>query len=127
MRRSRERLLVSSRSKAASGVRTAKQAPHRPGTAPALGLRAGDDVISILTRTAGDFTMRLMKQNGLRVELLEDRCLPSATVILEWNQLALDAIRATRSNPLVSSRALAITQAAVYDSVNAIDGSFEPY
>jgi hypothetical protein len=30
--------------KAAGGVLTAKQAPHRPGTAPALGLRAGNDV-----------------------------------------------------------------------------------
>ena len=37
--------------------------------------------------------MRLMKQSSLRVELLEDRCLPSANVILEWNQLALDAVR----------------------------------
>jgi len=27
--------------KAAGEVLTAKQAPHRPGTAPALGLRAG--------------------------------------------------------------------------------------
>jgi len=27
--------------KAAGGVLTTKQAPHRPGTAPALGLRAG--------------------------------------------------------------------------------------
>src|ERR1700730_6336591 len=30
------------RRKAAGGVLTAKQAPHRPGTAPALGLRAGE-------------------------------------------------------------------------------------
>src|SRR5262245_30059639 len=30
--------------KAAGGVLTAKQAPHRPGTAPALGLRSGNDV-----------------------------------------------------------------------------------
>jgi hypothetical protein len=30
--------------KAAGAVLTAKQAPHRPGTAPALGLRAGIDV-----------------------------------------------------------------------------------
>ena len=29
---------------AAGGVLTAKQAPDRPGTAPALGLRAGNDV-----------------------------------------------------------------------------------
>ena len=32
------------------GVLTAKQAPHRPGTAPALGLRAGRAVV-ILTQT----------------------------------------------------------------------------
>src|SRR5262249_54490235 len=32
--------LRTAKSKAAGGVLTAKQAPHRPGTAPALGLRA---------------------------------------------------------------------------------------
>jgi hypothetical protein len=37
-------------SKAAGGVLTAKQAPHRPGTAPALGLRAGRDVSSVYRR-----------------------------------------------------------------------------
>src|SRR4029077_12237593 len=36
--------------KAAGGVLTAKQAPHRPGTAPALGLRAGNDVLSFYRR-----------------------------------------------------------------------------
>jgi len=71
--------------------------------------------------------MVLLKQTRLRVEPLEDRCLPSANVVLEWNQLALNAIGQTKANPLVASRALAITQVAVYDSVNAIDGSFAPY
>src|SRR5438132_9046912 len=36
--------------KAAGEVLTAKQAPHRPGTAPALGLRAGNDVLSFYRR-----------------------------------------------------------------------------
>src|SRR5262245_25950636 len=36
--------------KAAGRVLTAKQAPHRPGTAPALGLRAGRAVV--LSQTA---------------------------------------------------------------------------
>ena len=36
--------------KAAGGVLTAKQAPHRPGTAPAPGLRAGRAVV-ILSQT----------------------------------------------------------------------------
>src|SRR4051812_43428373 len=71
--------------------------------------------------------MRLMKQRRLRVEQLDDRCLPSASVVVEWNQLTLDAIRQTGMNTPLASRALAITQAAVYDSVNAIDRSFEPY
>src|SRR5205085_9626296 len=62
-----------------------------------------------------------------RVEQFDDRCLPSANVVLEWNQLALHAIGQARVNPVVASRALAITQAAVYDAVNAIDRSFEPY
>jgi membrane-associated phospholipid phosphatase len=63
----------------------------------------------------------------LRVEQLEDRCLPSANVVLEWNQLALHAIGQARVGPVAASRALAITEAAVYDSVVAIDPEFEPY
>src|SRR5207248_3895426 len=62
-----------------------------------------------------------------RLEPLEDRSLPSANVVLEWNQLALNAIRQTGMNTPLASRAMAITQAAVYDSVNAIDRSFAPY
>src|SRR2546421_1264438 len=71
--------------------------------------------------------MRLMKQSVLRVEPLEDRCLPSADVVLQWNQLAVHAVGQARVTPVVGSRALAITQAAVYDAVVAIDRSFEPY
>src|SRR3954451_6618993 len=62
-----------------------------------------------------------------RLEPLDDRCLPSANVVLEWNQLTLHAIGQARVSPVVASRALAITQAAVYDAVVAIDRSFEPY
>jgi membrane-associated phospholipid phosphatase len=62
-----------------------------------------------------------------RLEPLEDRCLLSGNVVLEWNQLALGAIKQTNANLLLASRALAITQTAVYDSVNAIDRSFAVY
>src|SRR5262245_66242115 len=71
--------------------------------------------------------MRLSKPCLPRVELLEDRCLLSGDVVLEWNQLALRAVGQARVSPVVASRALAITQAAVYDAVNAIERSFEPY
>src|SRR5205814_4033679 len=90
-------------------------------------LRAGNGVISSVPQTEGDLTMRLRKQCLPRVEPLEDRCLLSGNVVIEWNQLALDAIKQTNANLLLASRALAITQAAVYDSVNAIDRSFAPY
>jgi membrane-associated phospholipid phosphatase len=68
-----------------------------------------------------------MKQNRLRLEALDDRCLPSANVVIEWNQLALHAVGQAKLSPVFVSRDLAITQAAVYDAVNAIDKSFEPY
>src|SRR4029079_828796 len=40
--------------KAAGGVLTAKQAPHRPCTAPAHGLRAGNDVFHDIADQKGD-------------------------------------------------------------------------
>src|SRR6202040_176766 len=44
--------------KAAGEVLTAKQAPHRPGTAPALGLRAGNDVSPLYRRPKGREVMK---------------------------------------------------------------------
>src|SRR5205085_2303834 len=45
--------------RAAGEVLTAKQAPHRPGTAPALGLRAGRVAAAIIEQTtiAKEFSM----------------------------------------------------------------------
>ena len=44
----------------------------------------------------------------------------AAQVVLDWNDTALDAIRATSTPPPLASRALAILQTAVYDAVNGI-------
>src|SRR5262245_32066555 len=80
----------------AGGVLTAKQAPHRPGTAPALGLRAGNDVSSFYCRPRGDSLMLstwfATSTNGKRrssrrrfvprLELLEGRALPSTFTVL---------------------------------------------
>jgi hypothetical protein len=71
----------------------------------------------------------------LTVEPLEERCLLSGDVVLEWNAIALDAMandsrlgaNAKQNAPTRSSRALAIVQAAVFDAVNSIDGSYDPY
>ena len=51
----------------------------------------------------------------------------TADVVTEWNTAALDAIRTGRTAPPVASRALAILHAAVYDAVNGILRTHEPY
>jgi hypothetical protein len=43
--------------------------------------------------------------------------------VIAWNQAALSAIQLDASDPPHASRALALVQAAVYDAVNAIDGT----
>jgi hypothetical protein len=71
--------------------------------------------------------MRLRKWSLLVVEQLEDRALPSATFVLDWNRLLLDVQQQHGQGNQVSARALAIMGAAVYDSVNAIDPTHTVY
>jgi hypothetical protein len=79
-------------------------------------------------------TRRLPADSALSVDALEDRCLLSADPVLEWNAIALDALKNDsllanphQNNPGNASRALAIVQAAVFDAVNSIDRSYDPY
>ena len=41
-------------------------------------------------------------------------------VVTDWNNAALDAIRADRTAPPIVSRSLAIVHVAIYDAVNGI-------
>jgi membrane-associated phospholipid phosphatase len=50
-----------------------------------------------------------------------------ADVVTDWNSAALDAIRAGRTAPPVAARALAILHVAIYDAVNGITHTHEPY
>jgi hypothetical protein len=69
------------------------------------------------------------------LEVLEERVVPSADTVLEWNAIALQVQvldnalggPAQQAGPTRASRALAIVQAAVFDAVNSIDGSYTPY
>src|SRR5438874_375740 len=70
------------------------------------------------------------------LEPLEPRRLLSAAAkttmvdpVLEWNQVFIDAARADRTypGPGWASRNAAILHAAIYDAVDAIDRSYEPY
>src|SRR5262245_12115229 len=67
------------------------------------------------------------RRAGLWLEPLEDRCLLSGDVVIEWNQTLLNEIRHNRTAPPPASRIMAIVQTAVFDAVNAIDGSYAPY
>src|SRR5947208_9982730 len=76
------------------------------------------------------------KGGGLSVcqaslESLEPRRLLAAHIdpVVEWNNVLIDALRAdtTRAGPGFSSRAGAIMHAAIFNAVNAIDGSYESY
>jgi hypothetical protein len=51
----------------------------------------------------------------------------AAQVVLDWNTAALNAIRAERTAPPIASRALAILQTAVFDSVNGIADGYKHY
>jgi Calx-beta domain-containing protein len=104
---------------AAGGVLTAKQAPRRPGTAPALGLRAGRVVASMVqTASKKEITMLFRsvldrfavppsggslrtsrpRTSRLAVEALEDRVTPTAMFsindvsIVEGNTGTLNAV-----------------------------------
>src|SRR5262245_34257396 len=51
----------------------------------------------------------------------------NADVVTDWNNAALDAIRAGNTAPPIASRALAILHAAIYDAVNGIARTHESY
>jgi hypothetical protein len=48
-------------------------------------------------------------------------------VVTDWNNAALDAIRTERTAPPTASRSLAIVHVAIYDAVNGIARTHEPY
>ena len=51
----------------------------------------------------------------------------NADVVTDWNNAALDAIRAGNTAPPIASRALAILHASIYDAVNGIARTHERY
>ncbi|MFO0883153.1 MAG: hypothetical protein U0894_03040 [Pirellulales bacterium] len=63
----------------------------------------------------------------LRFEQLEKREMMASDMVLTWNDRALAAIKTASSAPPVASRNLAIVHVAVYDALNAIDRTGQPY
>jgi hypothetical protein len=50
-----------------------------------------------------------------------------ANLVLEWNALMMQAIRASNTAPTLSTRNLAILHLAFYDALAAIEGTHQPY
>ena len=50
-----------------------------------------------------------------------------ADVVTDWNNAALDAIRDGSTAPPITSRSLAICHISIYDAVNGIARTYEPY
>ncbi len=62
------------------------------------------------------------------INLVSSIGIPANTdVVTDWNNAALDAIRADRTAPPIASRSLAILHASIYDAVNGIARTYEPY
>jgi hypothetical protein len=57
------------------------------------------------------------------VTITRDGATNPGNTVLDWNQHLLDAIQQDASDPLYASRTLAMVQAAVFDVVNALDGT----
>lgn len=53
--------------------------------------------------------------------------LSGADAVIEWNRVMLDCIRADNSPPTLASRNLAILQVAIYDAVNSVEKTHQPY
>src|SRR5262245_40263485 len=53
----------------------------------------------------------------------------SVNPVLQWNRLLLVIVRTPGAQPATihTTRSFAIMHAAIYDAVNAIDGSHQPY
>src|SRR5687768_3723400 len=68
-----------------------------------------------------------LNRRRLLLESLEDRTLMASDVVIDWNNVLLQAVRTASTNPPVASRNMAIMHTAIYDAVNSIDRTHEPY
>lgn len=91
---------------------------------------------SRMSRTASTRIRRPGSSRAIRLsfEALESRELLSADAVLDWNAIALQAVADDHSSappseggPVATARALGIVHAAIFDAVNSIDRSFQPY
>jgi len=69
----------------------------------------------------------LHSNHELEYGLLETRQVMAGDVVIEWNAVLLDAIRADRTAPPMAARAMAIVHTAIHDAVNSIEHCYQLY
>lgn len=73
----------------------------------------------------------LIPSIGVRARLAANDTVPvrnsGPDVVLFWNEVLLQAVRADRTPPPLAARNMAMVHAAIYDSVNAIARTHRPY
>lgn len=84
---------------------------------PGVGLALGDNTFTVYAEdVAGNSS-----QSSVVIQHMSE---PQASdVVLDWNHVALEAIRLDATAPPVASRGLAMVSLAVYDVVSAIEGT----
>src|SRR5688572_5472473 len=73
----------------------------------------------------GEATRR--PQAVMTIEALEGRRLLSADLVNDWNEHLLQAMAANQPPRVPLSRNMALVHVAMFDAVNAIDPSYDPY
>jgi PAP2 superfamily protein len=106
----------------------------RPGMAvplrnpnAAIGCRAGSSAEAIASREGKIVKRRHVLVPACLLFVLASAPAARADVVTDWNVAALDAIRTLRTPPPLASRALAILHASIYDAVNGIVRTHDPY
>jgi len=67
------------------------------------------------------------RRASLRLEPLDGRCLPSSNPVVDWNEVLIQVMGTNQPARVPLSRNLALVHTAMFDAVNAIDRSYEPY
>ena len=84
---------------------------------PGVGLALGDNALTVVaTDAAGNISQ-------YQVTIHRDASTGGVNQVIYWNQVQLQAIENDDSTPEFASRGLAMVSAAVYDAVNAINGT----
>ena len=63
----------------------------------------------------------------LSLQFFGAHCTRADDPVLAWDELMLQAIRTESTGPTLSSRNLAILHGAIYDAVNSIDQTHQPF